>query len=105
VACLAQFYPKKYPANFWLLVGCVAVYVVLSTLMTVVAAVFERDAIALTRTVPGGPPALAISTRLPRFQETYTLRIATRWVGGQAAAEPVPMLHCPALVLACSMSV
>lgn len=31
---LAQFYPKKYPANFWLLLGCVAAYVVLSTLMT-----------------------------------------------------------------------
>lgn len=83
VACLAQFYPKKYPANFWLLVGCVAAYMVLSTLMTVVAAVFERDAIALTRAVPGGPPALAISTRLPRFQETYTLRIAPRWVSGR----------------------
>ena len=63
--------------------GCVAAYMVLSTLMTVVAAVFERDAIALTRAVPGGPPALAISTRLPRFQETYTLRIAPRWESGR----------------------
>lgn len=34
VACLAQFWPKKYPANFWLLASCVAAYVVLSSLMT-----------------------------------------------------------------------
>lgn len=34
LALLAQFYPKKYPANFWLLLGCVVAYVVLSTLMT-----------------------------------------------------------------------
>lgn len=34
VACLAQFYPKKYPDNFWVLAGCVATYVVLSSLMS-----------------------------------------------------------------------
>mgnify|MGYP001810383177 CR=1 FL=1 len=31
---MAQFYPKKYPDNFWVLLGCVAAYVVLSTAMT-----------------------------------------------------------------------
>lgn len=34
VACLAQFYPKKYPDNTLLLAGCVVAYVVLSSLMT-----------------------------------------------------------------------
>lgn len=34
MACLAQFYPKKYPDNFWLLAACVPAYVVLSSLMT-----------------------------------------------------------------------
>lgn len=34
LACLAQFYPKKYPDNFWVLVGCVSGYVVLSLLMS-----------------------------------------------------------------------
>ena len=80
MACLAQFYPLKYPANFWLLAGCVAAYTVLSGLMTLVAMVLEKDATALTRAVPGGPPALTVSTHMPRFQETYTLRIAPRWV-------------------------
>ena len=44
----------------------------------VVAMLFEKDAIALTRAVPGGPPALAIASRLPRFAENYTLQIALR---------------------------
>ncbi|KAL4426693.1 hypothetical protein ABPG77_004749 [Micractinium sp. CCAP 211/92] len=84
LALLAQFYPKKYPANFWLLLGCVAAYVVLSTLMTVVASVFEKDAILLTKGGgPKGAPPLAVSSKLPRFGTKYTLSIVPR---GAAAA-------------------
>ncbi|KAL4425565.1 hypothetical protein ABPG75_009581 [Micractinium tetrahymenae] len=79
LALLAQFYPKKHPSNFWLLVGCVAAYVVLSTLMTVIAAVFEKDAILFTKAGgPGGAPALAVSSKLPRVGDTYTLTIVPR---------------------------
>lgn len=52
MACLAQFYPLKYPASFWLLVGCVSTYAVLSALMTYVAAVLERDGFAFTQPNP-----------------------------------------------------
>jgi hypothetical protein len=58
-----------------------------------VALVLERDAVALTRARPGGPPAVAITSRLPRFQELYTLRVAPRWLvwagegGGREALE------------------
>lgn len=34
IACLAQFYPQKYPASTWLLAGCVAAYMVVTSLMT-----------------------------------------------------------------------
>ncbi|EFN57522.1 hypothetical protein CHLNCDRAFT_143120 [Chlorella variabilis] len=84
VACLAQFYPKKYPDNTLLLAGCVVAYVVLSSLMTVVAMVCEKDVIAFTRAAPGGPPALAIASRLPRFQQFYTLCVTPR--GARAAS-------------------
>lgn len=84
VACVAYFYPKKHGENFWLLLGCIVTYVILSTLMTVIATVYEKDAITFTCAVPGGAPALAISSRLPRFQDLYTLRVQPR--GAPAAA-------------------
>lgn len=51
-------------------------------LAAVVATVWEKDAVLFTRGLRqgGGPPALAVSTRLPRFQETFTLTITPRWV-------------------------
>ncbi|PSC77014.1 putative signal peptidase complex subunit 2 [Micractinium conductrix] len=94
LACVAQFYPKKYPDNFWVLLGCVAAYVVLSTAMTVVATVWEKDAVLFTRGLRqgGGPPALAVSTRLPRFQETFTLTITPR--GARAASGAGASMSC-----------
>lgn len=59
-------------------VGLSACYYAPPTTPAVVAAVWEKDAITLTRATPGGPPALAVSSRLPRFEEQYTLRIALR---------------------------
>ena len=52
----------------------------LTTPPAVVAALWEKEAIALTKAAPGGPPALAISSKLPRFDDKYTLCIALRWV-------------------------
>lgn len=52
MACLAQFYPLKYPASFWLLASCVSIYAVLSTAMTAVASLLERDGIAFTHPCP-----------------------------------------------------
>lgn len=49
MALLAQFYPLKYPASFWLLVCCVTTYTVLSTAMSLVTMFLEHDAIAFTK--------------------------------------------------------
>lgn len=141
MACLAQFYPQKYPANAWLLVGCVSTYALLSAAMTLVATVLEQDAIAFTQpcakkvrawvrgrarlparwwqctvwrgavggwtasasqgveqhwgspsVTPSRPPhgtpswpaspqggvALVVGSKLPRFQDVYTLRVQMR---------------------------
>lgn len=135
IAVVAYFYPKRNPDSFWLVLACVVLYTVLSSLMTgaqltrglaapltccpvaamhrmrcadaagrwlhdrgaccarcriapgnhwwppaVIASVCEKDAILLTKAAPGGPPALAVSSKLPRFEETYTLKIAPRCV-------------------------
>ena len=34
-ALLAQFYPKPFPENYWLLVACVVVYFLLNTVLQV----------------------------------------------------------------------
>ncbi|PRW59420.1 putative signal peptidase complex subunit 2 [Chlorella sorokiniana] len=91
VACLAQFWPKKYPANTWVLAGCVAAYVVLSTLMTLVATVWEKEAIVFTKARPGGSPVLVVSSKLPRFQDLYTLRVALRPTGSGSGSEGVSL--------------
>lgn len=52
----------------------------------VVATVWEKDAIVMTKARPGGPPAVVVSSKLPRFQEQYTLRVALRWVGQSSGA-------------------
>lgn len=51
--------------------------------------VCEKDVIAFTRAAPGGPPALAIASRLPRFQQFYTLCVTPRcepWLRGAGGA-------------------
>lgn len=79
VACLAQFYPLKYPANFWLLVCCVSVYAALSTAMTYVITFLEKDCFLFTK--PNSSKcgvSLAIASRLPKYQDQYELRIQLR---------------------------
>ena len=73
---LAQFYPLKYPANTWLLVGCVAAYCLLSAALTLLSH-SEHDAVAFTRAAPGRA-ALVVASRMPRHQDLYTLRLAAR---------------------------
>lgn len=56
----------------------------------VVATVWEKDAIVMTKARPGGPAAVVVSSKLPRFQEQYTLRVALRWVGQCPGAGSCP---------------
>eukprot|EP00887_Chlorella_sp_A99_P000767 scaffold5.g767.t1 len=87
VACFGQFFPKHHPLHTAVLVGCVAVYALLSVGFTALASLVERDIIALTKAGPGGaaPPRIALASRLPRFNDAYTLRAWPRGGGGSAA--------------------
>lgn len=83
MACVGQFYPKRLPNTPLVLAVCVASYALLSVALTAIGTLLERDAIALTRGGPGAgaPPRIALASRLPRFQDTYTLRIWPRQGG------------------------
>ena len=86
VACVGQFWPGKYPATAPVLVACVAAYSALSLVLTLLATHVEKEAIAFTRPPEGrGGAALAISSRMPRFQEHYTLRVGPKDGEGCAA--------------------
>jgi signal peptidase complex subunit 2 len=77
VACLAQFWPGKYPDTFWVLAGCVTSYTALSFAVTAVGVWLEHDTIVLTKQRPGRR-ALALSSSMPRFQENYALAVRPR---------------------------
>lgn len=83
LALLAQFYPSKFPANFWLLVGCVSAYATLSFVLTLIALFWEKDAIAFTNE-SDKRPSLVISSKLPKYKDEYILKIALK-VEGNAA--------------------
>lgn len=43
LAAIAQFYPVKYPDNFWILVTCVGLYIATSLVSTLVLGSIEGD--------------------------------------------------------------
>jgi hypothetical protein len=67
----------KYPAAAPALAVCVGAYFLLSSAMTLVAVLLERDAVLVTRARPGRP-ALALRSALPRYGEEYALRARPR---------------------------
>ena len=87
IGCAAQFWPgNKYPSNYWFLVSCIASYIVLTIIFTSLV-LLDRDAIAYTKqgikgdtnnnnSTSSNKPALVIATKLPRFEETFTLKVA-----------------------------
>lgn len=83
VACIAQFWPKKHPAVTPVLVACVSIYALLSAALTAFATYVEKDTIALAR----GAGEVVIRSRLPRFEETYTLGIRPRGTEPGSAGE------------------
>ncbi len=46
---LAQFYPKKFPDNWYLLLGCVVAYAFLSTVLNIFINNVEGDAFLITK--------------------------------------------------------
>ena len=77
MACVAQFWPGKYPETRWVLLTCVGAYAALSAAMSAVASLLERDMVVLT-VARLGQPALCVRSSLPRFQDVYTLAVRPR---------------------------
>jgi len=79
VACLAQFYPLKFPANVNLLLVCIGIYILLNLALHFLSIVKEKNHILFTHPKTGSytTTGLAISSKLPRFSSQYTLRIAS----------------------------
>ena len=74
VACIGQFYPGKLPDTFWPVLACVVSYFTLSMALTAYTTFIEKDTIAQTR----GQADLIIRSKMPRFQDVYTLGIRPR---------------------------
>lgn len=55
----------------------------------------------MTKARPGGPPALVVSSKMPRFQDLYTLRVALRC----AVLEGLDSRYAPRVALRCGSAV
>ncbi|KAK9828910.1 hypothetical protein WJX72_002748 [[Myrmecia] bisecta] len=79
IALLAQFYPKKYPANWGLLLGCVVAYVICTAALNLFTTLYEGDAFLITKPKKGAPEqaALRVTSKLPRYSTQYTLIIGS----------------------------
>ena len=49
VALIAQFYPKKHPENWNVLLVCLVLYCIGSTFLSLFSALYEEDACFITR--------------------------------------------------------
>jgi signal peptidase complex subunit 2 len=70
-ALLAQFYPLPFPANWWLLGGCVVVYFALSGVLQLIVTFVDKD-VVYTSKPPGVGARARIRTALPRGSQVYT---------------------------------
>lgn len=79
LALVAQFYPKKFPANQNVLVLCIILYFILNILLQFVMFVKEKNHILFTHPLQGSfsSTGLAVSSKFPRYSDLYTLEIAS----------------------------
>jgi signal peptidase complex subunit 2 len=79
LALLAQFYPVKFPANYNVLVLCVASYCGFNTLLQLYITYVEKGIVLFTRpkAVGGGAMSsgLAVRCRMGRFSEDVTITL------------------------------
>ncbi|WZY82114.1 hypothetical protein YC2023_028498 [Brassica napus] len=78
VALVAQFYNKKFPENRDFLIGCIALYpFLLSIIALLILYTKEKNAILFTYPPEGSftSTGLVVSSKLPRFSDEYTLTI------------------------------
>eukprot|EP00252_Welwitschia_mirabilis_P025882 TRINITY_DN8253_c0_g1_i1.p1 TRINITY_DN8253_c0_g1~~TRINITY_DN8253_c0_g1_i1.p1 ORF type:complete len:194 (-),score=14.21 TRINITY_DN8253_c0_g1_i1:345-926(-) len=79
IALAAQFYPKKFPENKNFLIGCIILYVIFNALLQIIIYTKEKNTILFTHPLNGSfsSTGLAVSSKLPRYSDTYTLCISS----------------------------
>lgn len=91
IAIAAQLYPKKFPDNKPFLIFCIILYLIFNVLLQVIIVTKEKNHILFTNPLPGtfSSTGLAVSTRYPRYSESYTIRIASADPQSIAAHAPI----------------
>ncbi|KAH7279740.1 hypothetical protein KP509_37G034000 [Ceratopteris richardii] len=79
IALVAQFFPKKFPANKGILIWCIALYVIVFVILQLIMYFKEKNHILFTHPLQDSfsSTGLAISSKFPRFSDLYTLEIAS----------------------------
>lgn len=93
IAIVAQFYPKKFPENRNFLIGCIILYIIFNGLLQLIVYTKEKNAILFTYPPVGSfnSTGLVVSSKLPRFSDSYTLTIASADPKSIAAKKPVEL--------------
>ncbi|BBM97552.1 signal peptidase complex subunit 2 [Marchantia polymorpha subsp. ruderalis] len=91
IALAAQFYPKKFPENKTFLIGCIILYVIFNGLLQYIIITREKQHILFTYALKDSfsTTGLALSSKLPRYSDLYTLRIESSDPQSIAAHPPV----------------
>lgn len=122
-ALVAQFYPKKHPDNWWLLLFCIIAYAACTAALSLFLCRFEQDAFYFTvakkvstvclleccskfwldSRINGylmvhllqGLPSLKFISKMPRHSETYTLSITVNEDRNTQTSllQPMPWIH------------
>ncbi|KAF5203917.1 Signal peptidase complex subunit [Thalictrum thalictroides] len=89
IALIAQFYPKKFPENKDILIGCIILY----PLLLVIIYTKEKNAILFTHPPSGSfnSTGLVVSSKLPKFSDMYTLSISSSDTKSISAGKPVQL--------------
>ncbi|XXG49326.1 hypothetical protein AAC387_Pa02g3539 [Persea americana] len=93
IALVAQFYPKKFPHNRDFLIGCILLYIFFNGLLHLIIYTKEKNAILFTYPLAGSfnSTGLVVSSKLPRFSDTYTLSVASADPKSVSAKKPVQL--------------
>ncbi|KAL6762498.1 microsomal signal peptidase 25 kDa subunit-domain-containing protein [Haematococcus lacustris] len=76
-ALLAQFGPGKFPSNWWMVAGCVAAYCAVTVILNWFSYKYEGDSYLVTKPSRAGEPGPRLSSRLPKYDDKYTLVISS----------------------------
>ncbi|EFJ45361.1 hypothetical protein VOLCADRAFT_105904 [Volvox carteri f. nagariensis] len=77
IAAFSHFGPGKFPANWWMVFGCVVSYILLTFVMNIYSWKMEGDAFLVTKPFRNGK-GLRLSSRMGRFSNEYTLVLTGR---------------------------